>query len=84
MNAWGGFSKATTRALERLHHRGLLRIARRENGIRLYEASAPRPEAIAMDERLRKLIMVYAAILAPVPEQTLHANIARLRRLGNT
>ena len=39
INAWGGYSKATTRALEDLHHRGLLRIARRENGIRVYEAT---------------------------------------------
>jgi hypothetical protein len=28
INAWGGYSKATTRALEHLHYRGLLRIAR--------------------------------------------------------
>src|SRR5262245_17051422 len=37
VNAWGGYSKATTHALEVLHYRGLLRIARRENGIRVYE-----------------------------------------------
>jgi uncharacterized protein YcaQ len=36
INAWGSYSKATTQALEVLHYRGLLRIARRENGIRLY------------------------------------------------
>src|ERR1041385_6462410 len=39
VNAWGGYSKATTHALEHLHYRGLLRIARRENGIRIYEAA---------------------------------------------
>jgi uncharacterized protein YcaQ len=42
VNAWGGQSKATTNALEWLHWRGLLRVARRENGIRVY---APRPES---------------------------------------
>jgi uncharacterized protein len=36
VNAWGGYSKATTHALEWLHWRGLLRVARRENGIRVY------------------------------------------------
>ena len=42
VNAWGGYSKATTHALEWLHWRGLLRIARRENGIRVYRpASLP-------------------------------------------
>lgn len=84
VNAWGGSSKATTRALERLHYGGLLRVARRENGIRLYEAAAPRAGSVEPDERLRKLIMAYAKILAPVPERTLHANLTRLRRLGNT
>ena len=37
VNAWGGFSQATKRALERLHHRGLLRVARRESGVRVYQ-----------------------------------------------
>ena len=40
INAWGGYSKATTHALEWLHWRGLLRIARRENGIRVYHSGA--------------------------------------------
>ena len=44
INAWGGYSKATTHALEWLHWRGLLRIARRENGIRVYHpAASPQP-----------------------------------------
>ena len=42
INAWGGYSKATTQALEDLHYRGLVRIARRENGIRVYRPSPPR------------------------------------------
>jgi len=83
VNAWGGYSKATTRALEHLHYRGLLRIARRENGIRVYEAAPPSREDQPPTERLRKLVMVIAKILAPVPEKSLHANIARYRGLGN-
>lgn len=35
------------------------------------------------NERLRKLIVIIATILAPVPEATLQANIARYRHLGN-
>lgn len=45
VNAWGGYSKATKTALERLHFRGLLRVVRRDNGIRVYEVAPPRPEA---------------------------------------
>ena len=84
INAWGGYSKATTRALEYLHYRGLLRIARREKGIRIYEVAPSCREDITPAERLRKLVMVVAGILAPVPETSLQANIARYRSLGNT
>jgi uncharacterized protein YcaQ len=82
INDWGGYSKATTLALEQLHYRGLLRIAKRENGIRIYAQSKPCLELPA-SERLRKLILTVANILAPLPIQTLHANVAGYRRLGN-
>jgi uncharacterized protein YcaQ len=83
INAWGGYSKATTQALEHLHYRGLLRIARRENGIRLYEPVRPSGESIPAEERLRKLVMLIASILAPVSEKMLLGNAARFRYLGN-
>jgi uncharacterized protein YcaQ len=82
INDWGGYSKATTLALEKLHYRGLLRIAKRENGIRIYAESNPCLELPAA-VRLRKLILTVANILAPVPIQSLHSNIAGYRRLGN-
>jgi len=37
-NYWGGSSNATTHLLDAMHYRGLLRVARREKGIRLYTA----------------------------------------------
>lgn len=84
VNAWGGYSKATTHALEWLHWRGLLRIARRESGIRVYRPASV-PEATPLPaEQLRALIMLYARIFAPSPETFLHAVIARHRDLGNT
>ena len=84
VNAWGGYSKATTHALEWLHWRGLLRIARREAGIRIYRP-ASQPEAAPLPaERLRALIMVYARIFAPSPGKSLQSVIARHRDLGNT
>lgn len=39
-NYWGGSSQATTRALDGLHYRGKLRVARREAGIKVYERAA--------------------------------------------
>ena len=75
VNAWGGYSKSTTRVLQRLHYRGLLRVASRENGVRLYEPAAREYEQIEPDERVRKLILLIAQILAPLPEQSLRMAI---------
>jgi uncharacterized protein YcaQ len=83
INDWGGFSSATTRTLERLRHRGLLRIARRENGIRIYEPSRPFDGSLTPEERLHKLILVVTSVLAPSPERSLRAIVARYRRWGN-
>jgi uncharacterized protein YcaQ len=83
-NAWGGYSKATTGALEDLHYRGLLRVARRDRGIRIYECAPPFDSQAPAAERLRQLVMLMARVLSPVPEKTLHANISRYRRLGRT
>lgn len=84
VNAWGGYSKATTHALEWLHWRGLLRIVRREQGIRIYRAATLPDVAPPPAERLRGLIMVHARIFAPSPEKSLQSVIARHRELGNT
>jgi uncharacterized protein len=80
VNAWGGFSKRTTRALDRLHLRGLLRVARRENGVRVYEAVPPVDAEMAPAERLRRLLRVVVELLAPVSERALLAIGAQLRR----
>lgn len=83
INAWGGQSQATTRALEHLHHRGLLRVVRRDKGIRVYGARIPLPETVELtelSERLRKLALVTARILAPVTEKCLSQALALVRR----
>jgi uncharacterized protein YcaQ len=77
VNAWGGYSKATTHALEHLHYRGLLRIARRENGIRIYNAAPAQAESLPAAERLKKLALVTANIFAPSPEKSLVQTIRR-------
>jgi uncharacterized protein len=79
INAWGGYSKATTRTLHALHFRGLLRIAKRENGIRLYEPAVQSHEPLEPAERLRQLVLLIANILAPLPDRSLRA---ALRHLG--
>jgi uncharacterized protein YcaQ len=66
VNGWGGFSKETTRALESLRHYGLLRVAKRRDGIRIYAVAPPSPPAIDPAERARRLVLLVARILAPV------------------
>ena len=83
VNAWGGYSKATTQALEDLHYRGLVRIARRERGIRIYRPAEPPSERASPHERLKALVMTNAAIFAPCPLKSLQAVVARYRGLGN-
>ncbi len=80
VNAWGGYSKATKSALERLHYGGFLRIAHREKGIRVYTAVPPLTGSLSPDERLQGLVLTVVNILAPVPEKTLHSITSFLRR----
>ena len=80
-NAWGGLSKATTQALDWLHYRGLLRVARRENGIRVFAPARPVTEDLLPAQRMRARVLALVNILAPVPLRQLRAMAARpLRR----
>ncbi len=71
-NWFGGNSRASTQLLDGMHYRGLLRVARREAGIRLYapplahEHTPPDP-----DTTLDTLIDVAVAKYAPLPAATL-------------
>ncbi|MCR4264285.1 MAG: winged helix DNA-binding domain-containing protein, partial [Candidatus Roizmanbacteria bacterium] len=58
---------------------------RRQKGIRIYQAFAPRTSRLSLDERLSKLIMVVATILSPITDKTLRDSLYRLRRqFGDT
>ncbi len=57
-NAWGGYSKSTTRNLERLHYMGLIRISGREKGVKLYERAVFKHDLIDPEERLRRLALL--------------------------
>lgn len=69
-NAWGGSSNATTHLLDGMHYRGLLRIARRDNGTRIYEAVEHPPSdtgKAARAERAAALIALVVRKYAPLP-----------------
>lgn len=79
-NAWGGQSRATTRALEHLHYWGLLRVARREQGVRVYEAARAEPATLSAAERARALALVVARLFGPLPEVSLRALVSVVLR----
>lgn len=66
VNPWGGYSKATTRTLHHLHFRGLLRIAGRESGIRVYEPVPDPHDILDSEERVRRLLLLVCKIQAPM------------------
>jgi len=67
-NDWGGASAATTRVLSALHHRGRLRVARRENGIKVYALPRPAEPPLPAAERARAMLDLLLSLYAPLPE----------------
>jgi uncharacterized protein YcaQ len=78
---WGSTGRATTHALQRLHHHGLLRVARREKGVKIYETVPLAPNRVPDSERARQLLLTLARLYSPLPEPALK-QLARMLRWG--
>src|SRR6266550_2433244 len=83
-NYWGGSSNATTHLLENMHYHGLLRVARREKGIRVYSAhrhelpsQAGRKSGAPL--RIDSLVDLVVRIYAPLPGPSLSFLLRQLR-----
>jgi uncharacterized protein YcaQ len=73
-NYWGGSSNATTHLLDGMHYRGMLRVARRDSGTRVYEAAAHAPGDDSPAGRARRaaaLIDLVVRKYAPLPAASL-------------
>lgn len=82
INYWGGSSSATTHMLENMHYKGLLRVARREAGIRIYAVQDRLPAPIgtaAKRARVDALVDVVVRKYAPLPSASFSFVIRRLR-----
>ena len=82
VNYWGGSSNATTHMLDGMHYRGLLRVTRRDAGIRVY--GVREPTAVPIDARARRaqldaLADIVVAKYAPLTASGLHVVVRRLR-----
>ncbi len=79
-NWFGGNSRASTQLLDGMHYRGLLRVARRESGVRLYtpQLAHERDGPPDPDASLDALIDVAVAKYAPLPAATLGRMVTRI------
>ena len=78
-NWFGGTSNASTQLLDAMHQHGLLRIARRDGGVRLYAVRVPSAAATDPQAAMDALVDVIVQQYAPLPERSLSALISRLR-----
>jgi uncharacterized protein YcaQ len=81
-NYWGGSSSATTHLLVDMHYRGLLRVARRDGGVRVYAVHQHDPgpgDAAARAARVDALVDVLVRKYAPLPSASLSYVVGRLR-----
>ncbi|MEK8051173.1 crosslink repair DNA glycosylase YcaQ family protein [Ideonella sp. DXS22W] len=78
-NWFGGSSNASTQLLDGMHYRGLLRIARREGGVRLYAARDVHEPATDAAAAMDALIDVIVAKYAPLPQRSLSELVSHLR-----
>jgi uncharacterized protein len=71
---WGGDLNLSTHLLEGLHYRGLLRVARRDGGARIYEANEHAPPDDSPEARVARagqLLDMVVRLYAPVPAASL-------------
>jgi len=82
VNYWGGSSNATTHLLDAMHYRGMLRVIRREQGIRIYAVREHGPEPGDEAERgarIDALVDVIVRLYAPLTASVLSRLVRRLR-----
>ncbi|MGJ8640716.1 MAG: DNA glycosylase AlkZ-like family protein [Opitutaceae bacterium] len=56
-NYWGGFSRTAKMAMETLHNRGALRVARRDKGIRIYQVAQKFEQTMSSEDRFKELLL---------------------------
>jgi uncharacterized protein len=82
MKRWGGDLNISTHLLEGLHYRGLVRVARRDGGTRVYQAIEYPPQEDSPEARLARagqLLDLAVELYAPLPAASLRYLCTLLR-----
>ena len=79
LNWFGGKSRVSTQLLDGMHYRGLVRIAQRASGVRLYAARDSHEAATDPAAALDALVDVVMQKYAPLPERSLGELVVHLR-----
>jgi uncharacterized protein YcaQ len=78
-NWFGGTTNASTQLLDQMHYRGLVRIAGRTSGTRLYAVREATPRTADPRDAMDTLVDVIVGAYAPLPERSLGELVRRLR-----
>jgi uncharacterized protein YcaQ len=78
-NWFGGSSNASTQLLDGMHYRGLLRIARRDGGVRVYAAREPHPPVADPQAAMDTLADLALSLYAPMPVGSFSTLVSHLR-----
>ena len=80
---WGSSSSRTTRALDHLHYQGKLRVAKRVQGIRVYEHAehieAFSTNPLRAEQQLEGAAMILLRLYAPLPVSSWRSLVTMLR-----
>lgn len=80
-NYWGGYSRSAKLELEELHECGVLRIARRIKGNRIYETAESFEQRMSKSERFKAIIIATLKAMGATTRKFLMSELAHFRNL---
>jgi uncharacterized protein len=83
-NCWGGFSRTAKMAMESLHDRGALRVARRDKGFRVYEAAEGFEQTLSKEERFNEIVVATLQAMGAMTRKFLLSELSHFGILVET
>jgi len=80
-NCWGGYSRSAKLELEDLHERGVLRIAHRTKGNRIYESAESFEQRLTKSDRFKEIIIATLNTMGATTRKFLMSELSHFRTL---